>query len=197
MANTATATRPAESPIPPAKLAHVVFLTRAIAPMRAWYGNVFGARVVHENPTLCFMTYDDEHHRIAFVSPPELPAAEAAPRAGIHHFAFSYRGLDELLRTYGRLKALDILPYWCVHHGISVSMYYRDPDGNQIELQVDALATPAEAQAYIEANFPTNPIGVDFDPDALLARHQAGVPVATLLRQSEMPKGRTLEQAPV
>ena len=30
------------------------------------------------------------------------------------------------------LKAKAIHPYWCVHHGITVSMYYADPDGNQM-----------------------------------------------------------------
>jgi len=192
----ATATSATDSPIPPAKLAHVVFQTPAIAPLRDWYGTVFGARVVHQNPMLCFMTFDEEHHRIALIQRPEIAAAGEAPRAGLHHIAFSYDGIGDLLRTYARLKALGIQPFWCVHHGISVSMYYRDPDGNQVELQVDALATPAEAQAYIDANFPSNPIGVTFDPDALLARHQAGAPVASLLRQSEMPRDGTLERVP-
>lgn len=192
----ATATSATDSPIPPAKLAHVVFQTPAIAPLREWYGTVFGARVVHENPMLCFMTFDEEHHRIALIQRPGIAAAGDTAHAGLHHIAFSYDGIDALLRTYARLKARDIRPFWCVHHGISVSMYYRDPDGNQVELQVDALATSAEAQAFIDANFPTNPIGVTFDPEALLARHDAGVPVATLLRQSEMPQGNTLEQVP-
>ena len=38
---------------------------------------------------------------------------------------------------YKRLKQQDIVPWWCINHGPTTSMYYRDPDNNQIELQVD------------------------------------------------------------
>ena len=33
-----------------------------------WYQTVLNARIVHDNGTLCFMTYDDEHHRVALVN---------------------------------------------------------------------------------------------------------------------------------
>jgi len=48
-------------------LAHVVYRTRRFEQMLAWYKDVFHARVRHQNPALAFLTYDDEHHRLAFV----------------------------------------------------------------------------------------------------------------------------------
>jgi hypothetical protein len=61
-------------------------------------------------------------------------------------------------------------------------MYYRDPDGNRVELQVDNFATAAEGEAWMKsAAFADNPIGVEFEPDDLHARFRAGVPVAELL----------------
>lgn len=46
-------------------------------------------------------------------------------------------------------------------------MYYRDPDGNVIETQVDNCG-PDEATAYLTSPaFAKNPIGADFDPEEL------------------------------
>ncbi len=49
------------------KLAHVVYRTRKFEQMLAWYKEVFRARVQHQNPVIAFLTYDDEHHRLAFI----------------------------------------------------------------------------------------------------------------------------------
>ena len=52
----------------PIKFAHVVYRTRRFEEMVSWYETVFGAKVQHENPVMAFLTYDDEHHRFAFVN---------------------------------------------------------------------------------------------------------------------------------
>lgn len=54
----------------PAKMAHVVLRTNNIDQMLDFYVAFLGGRVVHKNPQLAFMTYDDEHHRIAFITIP-------------------------------------------------------------------------------------------------------------------------------
>ena len=50
--------------------------------------------------------------------------------------------VDDLIENYAQLKEKGILPYWCIHHGVTMSMYYADPDGNQMELQVDSFDVP-------------------------------------------------------
>jgi catechol 2,3-dioxygenase-like lactoylglutathione lyase family enzyme len=52
----------------PIKFAHVVYRTRRFEEVIAWYETVFGARVQHQNPVVAFLTYDNEHHRFAFVN---------------------------------------------------------------------------------------------------------------------------------
>ena len=53
-------------------------------------------------------------------------------------------------------------------------MYYRDPDGNQIELKIDNFATMEEQRAWLRTKeFAENPIGTPFDPDQL-ARWRRG-----------------------
>lgn len=58
--------------VSPSKLAHVVFRTKNKDTLTKFYVEFLGGYVVHENPTLSFVTYDDEHHRIAIGQIPEL-----------------------------------------------------------------------------------------------------------------------------
>ena len=56
-----------------------------------------------------------------------------------------------------------------------------------MEFQVDCCANASEAHAFMHSDaFAVNPVGVEIDPDALLAEYKSGVPVETLLIQ---PKG--------
>jgi hypothetical protein len=51
-----------------------------------------------------------------------------------------------------------IRPFFCVNHGPTTSMYYRDPDGNRVELQIDNFATAEEGQAWMHSPaFDRNP----------------------------------------
>ncbi len=172
--------------ISPALFAHFVLRTSNFAAMRTWYQTVLNARIVHDNGTLCFMTYDDEHHRLALVNVPGL-AKPPAESWGLNHLAYSYNSLRDLLSTYVRLRDQGIVPFRPINHGPTVSMYYHDPDGTGIELQVDTFPTKQEAQAWFGRDeFKENPIGVLFDPEELLKAFEAGVPQDELLTR---PKG--------
>ena len=169
----------------PPRLAHVVFMTRQYETMIAWYKEVFGAWVVHEDPALTFMTFDDEHHRFAFANLDLLkPDAGDGKQGdvGVNHVAFTLETAADLLETYERLKAKGIEPYWPIHHGFTLSLYYRDPDGNRHEFQVESCSVE-EANAFMHGDmFAANPIGVMFDPDELLARYRAGASEEELLQ---------------
>ncbi|HMB39151.1 MAG TPA: VOC family protein [Wenzhouxiangellaceae bacterium] len=156
-------------PVAPQALAHVVYRTRRIAEMLDWYSKVFGASIQHQNPAMAFLTFDDEHHRFAFldlsVIDPEGSEPETKGWTGVDHLAWTYPSLKDLFDNYISCKANGIKPYWCVHHGLTISMYYADPDGNQMEFQVDAFDSADDCNAYIRGSaFETNPVGVEFDP---------------------------------
>jgi catechol-2,3-dioxygenase len=169
----------------PTKFAHIVYRTRRFKEMLDWYSTVLGAHVQYQNPALAFMTYDDEHHRLAFadmsVLNPNGNETDKHDAIGVDHVAYSYASLGDLFENYALLKETGIMPYWCVHHGITVSMYYADPDGNQMEFQVDRLNSGEEATGFMINNWGDNPVGVEYDPDELLAGFRAGTPEAELL----------------
>lgn len=171
--------------IRPSKFAHVVYRTQRFEEMLDWYQTVFGAKVQFQNPALAFLTFDDEHHRFAFadlsVIRPDVSDTDRKSLVGVDHVAYSYSSVADLLENYAELKEHGIEPYWCVHHGITVSMYYSDPDGNQMEFQVNCFDSSEETKAYMDANFGANPVGVEYDPEEWLARLREGTPEAEML----------------
>lgn len=179
--------------IRPVKFVHVVYRTRRFQEMIRWYESVFAAKVQYQNPVLAFLTYDDEHHRFAFANleilQPEGAENDRQGSIGVDHVAYTYRSLAELFDNYVQLKEQSIMPYWCIHHGITVSMYYGDPDGNQMEFQVDSFPSNDQANEFMHGlGFDTNPIGVEYDPEDWLAQMKAGASATDfLLRKVHLP----------
>jgi catechol 2,3-dioxygenase-like lactoylglutathione lyase family enzyme len=174
---------PESAKVVPRKLAHLVLKTSNFEAMVDWYLKVLNARVALAVPHVVFLTFDDEHHRIAIVKVPRLEAH--SPNAcGMDHIAFTFENLGDLLATYKRLAALGIRPRWPINHGMTVSLYYQDPDGNNLELQIDSFATTAELQHYFESDpdYAANPLGAEFDPEELIRRYEAGEPYEELIK---------------
>jgi catechol-2,3-dioxygenase len=176
----------------PAKLSHIVVRTGNVSKLRDWYLTVLSARVSYENDMLCFMTYDDEHHRVGIVQLPTIPDGPGpASSPGLEHVSFTYADLGQLLANYRRLKALGIEPFWTINHGPTLSLYYRDPDGNKVELQVDVFGTAEEVNGFLAQHYPENFMGIIFDPEEMIGRYEAGVPIAELLQRPRLPAGMT------
>jgi len=174
------------SRVRPQKFVHVVYRTRRFDQMLAWYEFVFDAKVQYQNPILAFLTYDDEHHRFALINlavlQPDGSETEKQGTIGVDHVAYTYGSFEDLFDNYEQLKAKDIKPYWCVHHGMTVSMYYADPDGNQMEFQVDAFDSSEEATAFMCGPInAANPVGVEYDPEDWLVQMRAGKPISDFL----------------
>jgi len=165
----------------PKKLSHIVLQTNRRREMIDWYCTVLGAEILYEAERISFISYDDEHHRVAFLDPG--PLTERKPdAAGLNHVAFTFGSLDELTRNYLRLKELGIAPHRCVNHGVTTSMYYHDPDGNQVELLIDNFATAAEGKAYMQARSVNDkhPVGIAYEPEELVTRVRDGLRIEEL-----------------
>ncbi|KAK5047414.1 hypothetical protein LTR84_006510 [Exophiala bonariae] len=155
----------------PSALAHLVLRTTKdnYRTMVNFYKDMLQAKVVIETDEFCMLRYDFEHHRIAIAHMPHIKSQSTSPfAAGLDHTAFTYETLTDLARTYRSLKQrkVPVVPLWCVNHGMTTSMYYHDPDGNKVELQVDNFDTPEEADSFMSSPlFIQNPVGTDFNPD--------------------------------
>jgi catechol-2,3-dioxygenase len=167
-----------------------VLRTARYTAMVDFYRKLLGARIQMENGVLAFLAYDDEHHRVAVLNIPGL-VDQPDGIAGVHHIAFTYASLRDLVSTYERVERLGIKPIWCTNHGPTTSMYYADPDGNQLELQVDNFDSVEEADEFMQGGeFRENPIGVDFDPAELARRIRAGESETVLKKRAHIgPRG--------
>jgi catechol-2,3-dioxygenase len=164
----------------PAALAHIFLRTNKFQEMVDWWKTILGADARFESSRISFLCFDDEHHRIAICAIPGT-GDKVRSGAGLEHVAFTFRNLDDLTTAYTQRKALGIMPSWCVHHGITISIYYTDPDGNQVETQVDCFEDNDKATAFMESeDFKTNPVGVEFDPEELLRRVRSGEPHSSI-----------------
>lgn len=182
--------------ISPDAFAHFVVRTSNYEGMRRWYQTVLNARIAYDNGQICFLTYDDEHHRLAIINVPGLHAPDAECW-GLAHVAYSYNTLRQLLSTYVRLRDQGILPVRPINHGPTVSLYYKDPDGTAVEFQVDAFDTKAEAAGYFQSDaFRENPIGVAFDPEEMVRAYEAGVPEKELMCRPQGKAERAMGAKP-
>ena len=174
----------------PSALAHIVLRTTSLKPMEEFYVTFLGGKVVHKNNMLSFITYDEEHHRIALIALPSI-GPKVSASCGLEHIAFTFPTLSDLMLAYRQRKARGISPIWCVNHGPTTSVYYKDPDGNVLETQVDNFDTSDDANAFMATDaFAENPIGVDFDPEDLIRRIRAGEDDSVLKRRKEIgPRG--------
>jgi len=175
---------------PPAQLAHVLLKTTNLEEMIDFYVKFTGGKVAFRGKTIAFVAYDEEHHRIAIGAMPGTTPKDPKS-SGLEHIAFAYDNLDDLVESYEQRKKLGITPFWCVNHGPTTSMYYKDPDGNKLETQVDNFDSNEEANAFMKSNeFAENPIGTDFDPEELIERLASGEDVRTIKKRIEIgPRG--------
>lgn len=173
----------------PTKLAHFVLRTsfENYNKMIDFYTTfVGGVSSPHEHIT--FIRYDDEHHRIAILRMNNILKGPADPRSpGLDHVCFTYASLKDMAAAYRARKAHGLVPHWCSNHGPSTSLYYKDPDGNQVECQVDNFDNMDEAIDFIHGpEFKVNPIGVDFDPEELFAKVDQGLDEKVLKKRADI-----------
>ena len=169
----------------PGYISHVGIRARNYEAMLRWYESVMGAEIRHQNDFLAFMTFDDEHHRMVIFTVPDT--VERPPTAnGIDHIGYGVRDHGHLVEIYERLRDLGIKPSSQLNHRFTTSIYYHDPDGNEVEFSVDNLPTKQECSDFVAseamAEIGVPPFGYDFDPEELARLHHAGTPTSELAR---------------
>ena len=167
-------------------VSHYGLRVRDLEKMIDWYMKFLDARIEHDMGFGAFMTFDDEHHRLVIFTTDDT--VEKDPNAaGVDHIALGLPDFAALVDHYERLKGLGITPSLPVNHGFTTSLYYNDPEGNQIELSVDNFATKDECREWMKTDQmsrlmePPN-FGDLFDPDELLQMVRSGAPISEIAR---------------
>jgi catechol-2,3-dioxygenase len=164
-----------------------------------WYGAVVGAEVTFRDASGAWLTNDAANHRIALLAfPGFVDDPDKDTRTGMHHSAFEYNSFEDLNESYVRLRELGIEPDICIDHGMTLSYYYKDPDGNHVELQVDDFGDWAASKEWMHTSpqFAANPIGVFVDPARIAQAAAEGETFADIHRRA-MAGELSPAQAPV
>jgi len=164
-------------------LHHVTIKTSRLDEMVAWYTLVIGAQVQFKDRNAAWMTNDRANHRIAFLAVPGLKDDDDKVRHnGMHHCAFEYDSFADLMSSFDRMRKAGVVPAFCLDHGLTISLYYQDPEGNFVELQSDNFSDWTRSSEWMRSSpdFAANPIGTFFDPARVFEKFQAGIDFTSL-----------------
>jgi catechol 2,3-dioxygenase len=122
-------------------LGHVVLRVTDCARAEGFYNGVLGlpvcARFDQDGMKMCFFTLGN-HHDFAVMEVSGEGSSRSESAVGLHHVAFNIGGsLDELREAKAKLEAAGVTPT-PIDHEVTKSLYFEDPDGNGVELYVDA-----------------------------------------------------------
>ena len=161
--------------IPVARLNHAVLFVRDAERAAEFYTRIFGFEVVGKEmggqAIFLRSPLEGNHHDLGLFS--VGPGAQNAPRGsvGLYHLAWEVPTIADLAAARDLLSGAGALG-GASDHGVSKSLYGRDPDGNEFEIM---WSVPREAWGDAEHRGAILPL----DHDAELRRFggKSGTPV--------------------
>ena len=122
-------------------LGHVVFYVRKLELSLGFYRDLLGFHEVGRTfgGKAAALTSGRTHHELLLIEVGDAPAAQSGPRLGLYHIGIKIGDrLDELRAAKKQLDAAGVAIRGMSDHTVSQSLYVMDPDGNEVELYVDA-----------------------------------------------------------
>jgi catechol 2,3-dioxygenase len=123
----------------PKHLGHVNLYVRNADRSRQWYEDVLGLHTYDFRPgRAAFMSADrDKSHEVALMQVGDDAPLQHKGQVGLNHLAFMMESLDDLKEAYLRLKEKSVKIDRIADHGVSLGIYFRDPDGNGLEISYE------------------------------------------------------------
>ena len=177
------------------RISETILKTGRIDAMIAWYttilgvgpffehlpppGNAvgdFGGQTRASDLRMCFFRLSLDYPYVQsvglFEEPGTGPVVKGA--AGLHHMQLMAADLATLCGKYVELKREGLRPHRSTNHGPFTSFYYRDPDGNNVEITAQNYPSMAAMVEFMaSAEFLANPSGEEIDAEAYVASRQA------------------------
>ncbi|MFN2484767.1 MAG: VOC family protein [Candidatus Limnocylindria bacterium] len=147
--------------IPIKRLNHAVLFVRDASASAEWYGKMFGfEQVANEmDGAAVFMrsAIADNHHDLGLFSVGAQAPRPPRGSTGLYHLAWEVGSFDDLADAAHQLSAEGALT-GASDHGVSKSLYGRDPDGNEFEIM---WAVPREDWGDAESEGVIAPLELD------------------------------------
>jgi catechol 2,3-dioxygenase len=122
-------------------LGHVVFYVRDLQTSVKFYTDIVGLELKGSifNSRAALLSGGSTHHELLLIQVGSADGPLQGKRIGLYHVGWKVGDSLAVLKTlYQRLLAMDYPVDGLSDHTISQSIYLRDPDGNEVELYVDA-----------------------------------------------------------
>ena len=120
----------------PRQLGHLVIKVRDLDRAETFYTEIMGLKVTNSNAgKMIFMIANDEiSHELALVSVGNNALGPESSHVGLAHMAWQMDSFDDLREIYQLLKRTGTAIKGIGDHGMSLGIYFSDPDGNEIEV---------------------------------------------------------------
>ena len=124
------------------ELGHIVLYVRDLERSRRFYGEVLGWRETNQVGEFAavFSSGRTHHELLLFGVGPDAAPIPEGPRIGLYHFGLKVGDTDDELRdALAHITAHGVEIVGKADHGVTHSLYIKDPDGNEVELYVDVV----------------------------------------------------------
>ena len=120
------------------ELGHVVLYVTNLQRVAAFYREILGFNEVAQKPGMAVFSSGRTHHELLLIEVGGIPQVSQGPRPGLYHIGFKIGdNIDELKAAKRELEAAGVTIVGSSDHGVTNSLYIKDPDGNELELYVD------------------------------------------------------------
>jgi catechol 2,3-dioxygenase len=122
-------------------LGHIVFYVKNLERSLAFYRDLLGFKEVGRifDGKAAALTSGRTHHEFLFIEVGDAPGPPKGHRIGLYHIGIKIGdSLDELRAAVKELEKAGVTVTGASDHTVSQSLYLLDPDGNEVELYVDA-----------------------------------------------------------
>jgi catechol 2,3-dioxygenase len=121
--------------MPIQRVGHVVIKMRDLDEAKRFYRDILGMKITDEREGFgVFFRFDDYHHDIAVFKVDEDAEAPQKNQVGLAHIALVADSCDTVKAMHRRLKEHEVSIFRTVDHGITQSVYFKDPEGNELEI---------------------------------------------------------------
>ncbi len=120
--------------VKPKTLGHVVLRVRELKKAESFYTNILSLNVQarFENKMVFLTSNFDSSHELALMEIGKDAPGPDPNRVGLYHTAWRYDSLSDLRELRDNLAENNI-DAGIGNHGISIGIYFFDPDGNETE----------------------------------------------------------------
>ena len=129
-------------PIEIKRTGHLVLRVKDLERSKRFFMEILGLKLTCDNGRMLFFSSDfnENHHMLALAqAKEESPMPQPDKQVGMMHVAYELSSFAALQEAYRIFKEKGVNIHQTVFHGATKSIYFFDPDGNELEVYCNVL----------------------------------------------------------